>query len=256
MGGVPLPKVSLVDKRFEAFATTYAETLILDEVSFARIKSELDRLSNISEFKAPALMRLAHLYSYKFDVGRFRSCLESAKNLIGVSNYWKYAFVSGAVNLGLFEEAREVLDSYDTHEVQWLNFKITIYTSLGLVESAVRAIESVHAMESSDNKLIKNPELVSRVYRVLDVLKDHGCDQEMLYRRICLASKVVIDEIKKPLVQYAITAGYEAGVIYSFAMNEDVNLMVDLEWKMAEALIEAFDDEIDAITINVRYCGD
>lgn len=257
MSGVPKSKLSEINESFDVFALGYARSLTLNEIHYARLKSDLEsfaRKANEIE-AAKAYAQLAHLVSYKFDSVKFYDYLSRAENLAGKSEDWCYGYVSGAVNLGLFSEARQVIDSVaHDNDVWWLNYKFNIYASLCLFEQALECASSLVKMSSEDNDLVSVPRLVPVLFKSYELVRQSGIDSDAIFEMVCVAAKVIGNKLRKPLSQYSLSADFESGVLYSFSMNEPADVMVDLEWQIMEHLVEEVDlDTTGFFTVNVSY---
>ncbi|PUB45651.1 hypothetical protein ACI51W_06390 [Pseudomonas marginalis] len=257
MSGVPKSKLSEMHKSFDDFALGYSHSLTLNEIHYARLKADLESFARKAKATeaAKAYAQLAHLVSYKFDSVKFFDYLSRAEGLAGRNEDWCYGYLSGAVNLGYFSEARQLIDSvgYD-NDVWWLNYKFNIYSSMCLFEQALECARSLVKMSSEDHDLVRVPSLVPALLKAYELIGQSGIDSEKIFEMVCVAAKVIGEKLRKPLAKYSLSADFESGVLYSFSLNEPAEVMVDLEWQIMEHLVEEVDlDASGLFTVNVSY---
>lgn len=257
MSGIPKSKFSEINASFNAFALGYSTDLAFNEIQFARVRNDLEKCARSANNvdAAKAYSNLAHLVSYRYDRARFYEYIAVAERLAGKNEDWYYGYVSGAVNLGLFQEARRELDAvaFD-NDVWWLNYKYCIYTSMCLFDSALACAASLALMSSEGNNLNRTPALLHVLAKASDLLKQSELSENQTFELVCLAAEVVGGKLKKPLSKYSLSADYESGILYSFSMNEPADTMVELEWEIMERLVDESDvDTSGVFTINVSY---
>lgn len=249
MQGVPLSKLEEVNELLAKFADTYSEDLKFNEILYIRLKNALDDcVRRGGQELGLAYAYFATLYSYKYDHKKYEEYIGRAERLLGLLDEdWAHNCIAGAVNLGDFHLARKVLDGVKLEDPWWLNYKINIYASMGLVDSALQCSQRLQRMESKDHSLLNRANPLKNAKKASEILAMSSVSQELIFEMVSACAKVVGEVTKKPLVKYALSANYEGGILYTFIVDEPLEKMIELEWLLSECLIEKFDVDVSGV---------
>lgn len=249
MQGVPKSKLEEINDQIGKFADAYSGDLKLNEILYIRIKNSLDDcIRRGGQDVGLAYAFLATLYSYKYDHEKYKEYIDRAERILGdLDEDWAHNCIAGAVNLGEFHVAREVLDRVTLEDPWWLNYKINIYASMGLVDSALQCSQRLRRMESKDHSLLDRANPLKNAKKASEVLAMSSISQELIFEMVSACAKVVGEVTKKPLVKYALSANYEGGILYTFIVDEPVEKMIDMEWLLSECMIENFDMDVSGV---------
>ncbi|MBA6111317.1 hypothetical protein H4C48_13225 [Pseudomonas asiatica] len=259
MQGVPKTKLQEINDLFGKFTDAYADDLKINDILYIRLKNSLeDCIKRGGGELGLAYAYLANLYTYKFDRSKFEYYIRSAEAVMGRhDDDWAHNCIAGAANLGMFDRAREVLDNAKYEDPWWLNYKINLYFSMGLVDSALQCWQRLKRMESKDNQLLEHSIALKNAQKASAILESVAISQDLIFEMIKACAQVVGEATNKPLAKYSLAANFESGILYTFIVDEPIDKMVELEWQLSECLVDSFDEDMSGVfSASVSYLRD
>ena len=250
MAGVPKTKIEDVSARFHRFIGAYTETLKVNMFAYNALEADYKRLVTLPEFEADARTHLGHLYSYILDEAGFRHNFERARQLEGKTPSWRVDFISAALNFGFFQEAKAELDApWDFSNPEIIRAVRSYMISTGLFESAARLTRTLQSMrlDARHSNSATTDYMYDEIFCAEEIIKESGATELFVMERIIVASKLILDRVKKPLHRYAISVNYDSGIQYSFAIDDTPENLVELDWAIAEKLVETFDEPMSHV---------
>jgi hypothetical protein len=262
MAGLPKTKFSEINGRFNQFLEDFSNSLIVNEFAYRRLESEYKQLLVLPEFEARARIRLGHLYSFKMDEFNFRHHFERARQLEGKTSEWKLPYISAALNFGFFHEAKREIDSeWDLSDPSLIRTLRSILITSGLFVSAAKLTRKLQDMQLDArhvNRLSRMSDtLYDEIFCAEEIIVQSGVTESFVMKSINIGSKVVVERIGKPLHRYGISVTSGECIQYSFVVDEPVEVLAELDWLIAEELVDALDDpRSDIISVVTRPLGD
>ncbi len=245
MAGVPKAKITDVGARFDRLIGDFTETLDMNDFAFRRLEAELQEFLAMPEFEAEARIYLGHLYSFKLDEPGFRHNFERSRKLSGKTDNWRISFISAALNFGFLYEAKAEIDApWDFSDISNVRNVRGMMISCGLFESAAiltRTLERMKVDARHTNKASKEY-LYDEIFYADEVIKQANVSELFVLESINIASRVIVERVNKPLHRYALSVSPDAGIQYSFAVNDSAEILVEHDWAIAEALVDTLED--------------
>ncbi|MFJ2456783.1 hypothetical protein ACIOWK_34700 [Pseudomonas protegens] len=239
MAGIPKRRGEVVSDERVTLEDELYRTYVVDEMSIARLSSEIRRLLDGGSYTglemAVLYIELAYLHSYKRDDTKSVACLRSAESL--GADQFVVALAESSVKLmvGKLSEAVKSLERVDVS-------KLTA-DQVGLLmaqASAIGALDLVqHLMPAG---------VESDAGEALEILNECGATVSDLILRLDAAAQFIAKEVSHPLLGYKrIVMGSEDCLMYRFGVRMSPEDVAELNTKIIRFMVERFDEPIDCV---------
>ncbi|NMW22933.1 hypothetical protein HFP05_00490 [Rhodanobacter denitrificans] len=249
MPAQPQRKAEEIGGRMTAMDSALRSGLQLNQVAWKSVHNDLLKLYKVPSESAVASALLACLESYRFD--RSQQALEWAvraramPHIQGDHLGWLY---SAAVRLGEFSFADEIEAQANAigFELE-LKKRIALSMQMGLIRKAA-SLMFPNGTQGADTWRGSFIDLK----RASDYMGFHGIEDTAVSTRMQLAHRLYSELTKQPVFNCVVEAT-DVGVLLGFPHFGSVEEGEAIEWRIAEAMAEKFEDTLGEHVSFVAY---
>lgn len=244
------PKIhDLEDQRVEMLRT-FVRSFQLDLVGCMRLERSLKELFQVPEFEGVARIAMGLVLAMKRDYSGAEHHLARAATLCGEAAVAS-ARVTAALHCGRIDvAARLLLQAELVKEPGRLRQIMTNAMHTGLFSLAERCVIELEKLkvDPAGEKTGIVPECIPDIRTATSLMAEAGVSDQDISERVAVAAGVVAQHAPEhPFVVYGFSATPDAGILYEFPLNLPVDELVDLDWKISEALVDAFEDPLSEL---------
>lgn len=242
---VAKPKINDLEEQRVSILRAFMKSFQLDLLGCKRLERSLFELFRLPEFEASARVSMGLLSAMKRNSADSDHHLNRAAALDG-EHAVAIPRISAALHCGRMIEAATMLQQMEiVKEPARLRQMMTHAMQVGLLSIAEECLVELEKMNLSPavEKCNIDPDCVHELRTATKLLKDAGVSDWQLVERVAVANKVVAECVPDhPFVVYGFGATADAGIFYEFPLSLPVDELVELDWKISEALVDAFDE--------------
>lgn len=249
----PLEKVTEISKARKKLLGDYAKSSVVNRVACRRIENELKPLLKIPKFEAVARIEFGHLYAIQRNYKEAKRNIDRSRLLLGAQNM-SVAFAEALASLycGKIKEAAKVISAFELKADPVLLDDISrAAVHAGMFQKAAQCVEKLKLLKPDAKGVLLDmlgevPD--ADILAGASVMQRYGLTDMDVVERVQVATDVVMESIPElPFVVYSYSATYTDGILYSFPLNLGEETLVELEWKISEALVDHFDDPLSEV---------
>ena len=231
----------------------YAKTFCINEVSCKRIEIELQSLVKNSEFEARARAELGYLHAIRRDYSEAKRNMDRSHLLTGGSDM-SVAMAESLASLycGKIKEAAALVASFELlADPDWLDDVSRLAVHAGMFQKAEQCVQKLRQLKPDSKGVLTDmmgevPD--TDILAGAAAVRRYGLTDQDIVDRVQVATDVVMAHVPEvPFIIYSYSASYEDGILYAFPLRLAEDKLIDLEWKISEALVENFDDPLSEV---------
>lgn len=244
------PKIhDLEDQRIEILRT-FLRSFQLDLVGCMRTERALKELFRLPEFEGVARVTMGLVLAMKRDYSGAEHHLARAATLRGEPAVAQ-ARLSAALHCGRIDVAAALLERTElVQDPGRLRQILTNAMQVGMFSLAEKCVVELEKLkvEPAGEKSGLVAECIPDIRVATSLMAAAGVSERDIVDRVAVATSVVAQRAPEhPFVVYGFSATPDAGILYEFPLSLPVGELVELDWKISEALVDAFEDPLSEL---------
>lgn len=243
------PKIhDLEDQRIEILRT-FVRSFQLDVVGCMRLERSLKELFKVAEFEGEARCSMGLLLAMKRDYTGAMHHLGRSAVLRGEATV-ACARVTAALQCGMISDAASLLDAVELvpnpDDLRQIMTSAMHAGMFNLAEKCLVELEKLNVDPADSVGLVR--ECIADIRTATALMAQAGVSDDDIVARVALATSVVAQSVPEhPFVVYGFSATPDAGILYEFPLRLSVEALVELDWKISEALVDAFENPLSEL---------
>lgn len=249
----PQEKVVELSTARRKLVDDYAKTFYINKFACRHLENELKALVKLPAFEGVARLEFALLHAFQRDYKEAMRNVERSRILMGREDMAvAFAEALAALYCGKIKDAASIISSLELiADPAWLDNVSRVAVHAGMFQKAELCIQKLKLLKPDAKTVLLDmrgevPD--TDILAGAAVMRRYGLTDADVVDRVQVAADVVMAQLPElPFVIYSYNATYDDGILYSFPVRMAESEIVELEWKISEALVDGFDDPLSEV---------
>lgn len=238
-GAVPQSKNQVLTDRINLMARKRIATGKYDQWEWHALKRDVEAFANTSGFEAEGLLLLSVVWGMANNATEMDRCLKVYAGKFGKTWPWHRARAQQGPTFGRLDTVMDMLKyGYPKGDLPNMYFVARVCNQSGLFRTTAETLQAAEGL--SGNLPADELNHYAHLPAVLRYMDENAVDEKIMAERIACASQVVMRMVGS-LSSFEVY-GSDVGITFDYTVAADIELLVDIDFAISEALAEKFED--------------